>query len=314
MNNPFKFLASYEKEDCDIYFGRDREIEALYAKVQKSRLTLLYGPLRIGKTSLVQCGLAKKFSAADCCPLYVHRNNHLMKSIRAAIDANSDVLIPSNRSLLETLSTFCQQKIKTVYLLFDQFEDLFSVGTQEEQDEFVQFLVEVLEREDLNVKVVLVLREEYLAWLDQFEGRIPTIFNSRMRLERMSKDTLLDVLENIAERGNITIKDKEQVLQQIIDNIADEKNHVELSNLQIYLNKIYKSLEGQGGEKIVDQALIAKIGQLEDVLSAFLDEQVEHISQEVKDKDMVWSILKLMITTEGTKRPITLEELKAKLF
>jgi len=30
MNNPFKFLDSYTKEDKNIFFGREREIKELF--------------------------------------------------------------------------------------------------------------------------------------------------------------------------------------------------------------------------------------------------------------------------------------------
>jgi hypothetical protein len=49
MNSPFKFLDSYTKEDRDIFFGRDREIEELYQRIFESRnRQVIFNTLRPG--------------------------------------------------------------------------------------------------------------------------------------------------------------------------------------------------------------------------------------------------------------------------
>lgn len=41
--SPFKFLDSFTKDDKDIYFGREREVEELYARIFQGKLLLVYG-------------------------------------------------------------------------------------------------------------------------------------------------------------------------------------------------------------------------------------------------------------------------------
>ncbi len=306
--NPFKFLDSYTKEDRDIYFGREKETEELYSKIRKSRLTLLYGLSGTGKTSLVQCGLANKFSDSDWFELYVRRSDNIMKSIRTAIDDHSETLIHPKTELSEALKIFYLDYFRPVYLLFDQFEELFISGSKEEQETFMSFIAEILMREDLNVKIILVMREEYFTHLDKFEDKIPDIFNSRMRLERMSNDTLMHVVENISKKGGISIDNKTVVLQQIIDNIANENQQVELPYLQVYLDKLNNLVE-KSKDKALDINTVNKLGKLEDVLGDFLEEQVSEIEKDIKDKEMVWGILKMLITSEGTKQPVSLNDL-----
>ena len=309
--HPFKFLDSYNKEDSAIFFGRDREIEELYAKVQTADLTLLYGLAGMGKTSLVQCGLANKLSEVDGLELYLCRNDNLLQSIRSAIDAQAKTSMPPQTALVDALKGLYSDYARPVYLLLDQLEDLFISGGVEEQNDFVEFLNELLKREDLKVKVLLVLREDYVTELDTFEAKIPIIFNNRMRLERMSNATLLELIENIIKKAGLKIADK-KVLQQIINHIADEHKQVELSYLQIYLDKL-NSLVKDSSEKVVDKNMINKVGSLEDVLGDFLEAQVHQIGEEVEDEEMVWNILKMLVSSEGTRQPIRLEELKANL-
>ena len=73
VQSPFKFLDAYNKEDKDIFFGRDEEVEQLYELVFQSNLTLVYGQSGTGKTSLVQCGLANRFAASDWFNVYIRR-------------------------------------------------------------------------------------------------------------------------------------------------------------------------------------------------------------------------------------------------
>ena len=41
--SPFKFLDSYSKDDRNIFFGRDKEIEELYSRVFESKILVVYG-------------------------------------------------------------------------------------------------------------------------------------------------------------------------------------------------------------------------------------------------------------------------------
>ena len=79
--SPFKFLDSYTKDDRDIFFGRDREIEEMYQKVFESKILLVYGISGTGKTSLINCGLANKFEDSDWLPVYVRRGRNILDSL-----------------------------------------------------------------------------------------------------------------------------------------------------------------------------------------------------------------------------------------
>ena len=87
LNSPFKFLDAYGKEDKDIFFGRDDEVEQLYELVFQSNLTLVYGQSGTGKTSLVQCGLANRFAQSDWFNVYIRRNEDINQSMLATLQS-----------------------------------------------------------------------------------------------------------------------------------------------------------------------------------------------------------------------------------
>ena len=83
--SPFKFLDAYSKNDGDIFFGRDAEIEQLYQSVNKNRIVLVYGQSGTGKTSLVQCGLANRFAVTDWFNVYIRRNENINQSLTKSV-------------------------------------------------------------------------------------------------------------------------------------------------------------------------------------------------------------------------------------
>ena len=85
---PFKFLDAYSREDEDIFFGRDEEVEALYQMVFQTDLILIFGASGTGKTSLIQCGLASKFQPYEWLAMSIRRGDNLNASLDRALSAS----------------------------------------------------------------------------------------------------------------------------------------------------------------------------------------------------------------------------------
>ncbi len=60
--SPYKGLAPYEDSDLDalLFFGRERESEVIAANLMAARLTILYGPSGVGKSSLLRAGVTSR--------------------------------------------------------------------------------------------------------------------------------------------------------------------------------------------------------------------------------------------------------------
>src|SRR5215207_2611810 len=54
---PYKGLDVFEEEDADLFFGRERLVDDLVARVKESRTVFITGPSGSGKSSLVRAGL-----------------------------------------------------------------------------------------------------------------------------------------------------------------------------------------------------------------------------------------------------------------
>ena len=142
---PFKFLDSYQREDKDFFFGRNDEIESLYQMIFQTRILLIYGTSGTGKTSLIQCGLANKFQTYDWLALYIRRGGNLLSSLDKTLCRESDEVFayveqmdPEIKDLTAKIEAVYKASFKPVYLIFDQFEELYVLGTKAEQQQFIR--------------------------------------------------------------------------------------------------------------------------------------------------------------------------------
>jgi KaiC/GvpD/RAD55 family RecA-like ATPase len=320
MKSPFKFLDPFTLSDRDAFFGRDKEIKELYKLVFKTPLLLIYGLSGTGKTSLIQCGLASQFDGPDWLPLWIRRQTNLNESLAGALKR---VLPSAEGEIPNQISQLYRHYLRPVFLIFDQFEELFILGKPEERDQFVNTLKTILD-DELPCTILLMMREEYVGQLYPFEKAIPNLFDFRMRVEPMDTANVKTVLRDSFHKFNISIGEppQEERLDDIIQNVSLGRSGIELPYLQVYLDLLYREdfartftdqnvTEGQWPLLEFTQEEIRDFGTITNVLEKFLKEQQERILAQLmkQDPSISESTVKLVldgfVTDEGTKRPIT---------
>jgi len=327
MTSPFKFLDSYGIRDKDVFFGREKEVDALYALVFKTPLTLLYGLSGTGKTSIIQCGLANRFDGPDWLPFFIRREQDINQSLRKALlDALGE---PSTADLPGLISALFDDYLRPAYLIFDQFEELFILGSPEEQALFAAGLRQLLDRK-LPCRIILVIREEYLGQLYPLEKEIPTLFDHRLRIEPMNNARVQEVLEKSFDKFNIALEAPAAELRQaIIDKVSAGKSGIQLPYLQVYLDMLYREDyrrdygERERGEELppleFTRQEIEDFGKIDDVLDKFLREQAEVLQAELAAAfpgllaKAVRLVLDAFVTEDGTKRPVFLQAQEGEL-
>ena len=311
MVNPFKFLDSYNKEDKDRFFGRKKETAQLFNAVHASNLVLVYGASGTGKTSLIHCGLANQFHDTDWLPIFIRRGSDLNRSVHRELgklltDTTHDM------ALRHQVRELYMEYYRPIYLIFDQFEELYIMGSEEEQNTFHQTISDLLQS-GVHCKILLVIREEYIAYLSEFEKVVPPLFDNRLRIEKMNDRNLTRVVSGTCKYGGITLKEPRKAVRMILDNLRSKREGIDLTNLQVYLDRLWrKDLERQGTDNpnqvTFDPALIESVGKMDNVLSEFLDEQLSEVEMGLKQRGipkpegLPLEILFTLVTEDGTKR------------
>ncbi|MCB0630162.1 MAG: ATP-binding protein [Saprospiraceae bacterium] len=314
--SPFKFLDAYDKEDQDRFFGREKETAQLYNAVFASNLTLLYGGSGTGKTSLVNCGLANKFYPSDWLPVFVRRESNINLSLPKAIEQYLERGRPSDFTewpLPDQVQRLYLDHYRPVYLIFDQFEELFILGSQTEQQEFYRSIAQLL-KAGLQAKIILIVREEWIAHLNEFEKVLPTLFDNRLRIEQMNDRNIARVISGMtrqADHPTIKIEDPQTTISQIISNLRDKHHRVDLTNLQVYMDRLYRTRQANtvSGQTIVfDPVLVEQVGRIDNVLGTFLEEQMTLLEDKLSEKGvkqvkgLPLEILYTLVTDNGTKQ------------
>jgi WD40 repeat protein len=305
MKSPFKFLDSYNKEDRDIFFGRDQEITDLYRRVFENRMLLVYGVSGTGKSSLINCGLASRFDDSDWLPVYVRRGTNIIDSLTDAFNKQAISGLKKNLSVSEKLQSIYLDHFKPVYLIFDQFEELFIFGSAEEKSGFVRLIKEVV-KSSTQCRILFIIREEFLAGITEFEYDLPEIFSNRFRVEKMKRANAISAIEGPCKVHKI--ETEEGFSEELIDKLCPAGNEIELTFLQIYLDKIFRiavTEKTEEGKPEFSKELLDKAGNVSDLLGQFLEEQIK----EMDDPNAGMSILKSFVSVRGTKRPMTESEI-----
>jgi Archaeal ATPase. len=233
--HPWIGLAPFTESDREFFAGRSEEIDELLRLVRRDTLTLLFGISGLGKTSLLQAGLFPALRAEDYLPVpirldYVDGAAPLAQQVLAAITKASDAVSVEAPVPLpcETLWEYFHREsnhfwsprndLVTPFLVFDQFEECFTLGRETAERErrgasFISELADLVENrppaalrgdpqrarefsfKPRPLKVLLAMREDYLAELDRIRSQFRALGQNRLRLLPMGMPQARQVID-----------------------------------------------------------------------------------------------------------------------
>lgn len=305
---PYKFLDAFEKSDYKIFFGREKEINEIHSRIYFSNLLVLYGPSGTGKTSTLKCGLANRMPDSDWKPIYIRKNQNILESTQIELQKTSLTAFKKTFNIEKKIRSVYLDYLTPIYLIYDQLEELFIFGDEKEINDFISFISSIIKDSENNVKVIFIIREEYLADLSSFEYRIPEILDNRFRIERMGRSQLIEAIKRPAQICDVQIDDG--IPEVVVEKISDNKGNVELTYIQLLMDYLYKIAESRDPERIFIQSKdLERVGHLGNLISDFLDNQLKKMENSKTGED----ILKTLISLEGTKRPMRVSEIRDSL-
>jgi hypothetical protein len=309
--SPYKFLDSYSKEDRDIFFGRDKEIEELHSRVFENRILVVYGTSGTGKSSLINCGLANKFNDSDWLPVTVRRGLNINQSLSDSLEKASITMLSAGKkdqqagrsvNIARIIQSIYLDHFKPVYIIFDQFEELFIFGSIEEKEELISSVKKVISS-DIQCRFIFCIREEYLAGFTEFEKVIPSFLANRIRIEKMTRQHAMQVIEGPCRLSGIEVENG--FSEKLLDKLNPGNPEVELTWLQVYIDKIFRIASKRGEEvSMIGSSLLEEVGEVKDLLGTFLEEQISQLD----DPGSGLVILKSFVSVKGTKQQVTEEE------
>lgn len=186
---PYQGLLPYEEADAPFFFGRERQTRLIAANLFAAPLTVLYGSTGVGKSSVLRAGVVNHLrSRPDAVVALVQDwQGDAVQSVLSAVSVAETALagttpsVPASAPLADFL-TGCARRLKRrLVVILDQFED-YLLYPREDQPFVGEFARAVMEAGPY-LGFLVAVREESLAALDRFEGRLPGLFDNLLRID-----------------------------------------------------------------------------------------------------------------------------------
>jgi len=251
-------------------FGRDAEIEELGWRVTADRIIVLYSSSGAGKTSLLMAKnglLAQLASRFQVLPTIRISGNKLVDPVAATLLRLAAEFGPAEPG--DSLGTYFEririsehQPPRRLLIVFDQFEEIFSAGSQAaQQHAFFQQLGVLLARENSPVWAIFSMREEYFSWLDEYRDLVPTRLNNTFRLNLLTVEQAIAAIKGPAEAQGITfpVEDGDDAAMRLAGELSKVRvrnahgkdeikpgTRVEPVQLQVICLDLWRRLSGRG--------------------------------------------------------------------
>lgn len=198
--SPYQGLAAFEKIDSPYFFGREREMRLVIANLFASPLTILYGASGAGKSSVLRAGVADQLHQRNDILLVVFNawegdpviKLKLAIKLEASSVASEIEPPPSSLPLVEYLVTWGKRLDRRLMIILDQFEEYFLYHPQD--DTFSSEFSKGVTQRDIPISFLISTREDSVAKLDRFKGRIPNLFDNYLRIEHLNLDAAREAI------------------------------------------------------------------------------------------------------------------------
>ncbi|MEO0723941.1 MAG: hypothetical protein AAFZ63_05335 [Bacteroidota bacterium] len=285
----FNLLQPQLERDLPFFMGRKQDVEDLFALTRNHDLLLMYGPARVGKTSILQCGLSNRMKAVPgefiVQPYRQGKTQELLADrIREELTKAGAVILPEGNDPKILLPALQEQLNKPVYLVFDQLERLFDKEVDEEEREaFFTWIQDLRADENISCRIILSLREGFLAPLADYEQQIPSLLNHRYRLQPLFRRSMVNVSLNIFDlfkkQGKLEVDEPEQLAEKLCDELANEDGEVSFQCLQIYLHQLQQEgcARSGGNTPLLNQELVDQMGGGRSVIDDYISKRLQEL-------------------------------------
>lgn len=313
--NPFPGLRPFGVEESHLFFGREGQSDEILSKLSDNRFVAVIGASGSGKSSLMYCGLIPTLfggflaDAGSNWRIVVSRPgiapiDNLAEAImgkKNEYDSEEDlgeeflirktilstVLRSSSLGLVEAIKTSRAHSDENVFILIDQFEELFRYRKTEEpgqsQNEsaaFVQLLLEAVAQSEVPIYIATTMRSDFIGDCAQFPELTQLINESHYLIPQMTRNQ-----KRLAIEGPVAVgggKMSPRLVQQLLNDVGDSPDQLPILQHALMRTWDFWS-QNRLGDEIIDLEHYDAIGRLSEALSMHANEAYDELNEQQKD-------------------------------
>jgi hypothetical protein len=330
---PYVGPRPFGRDEKDLFFGRDREARDLCSLVVAHPIVLLYAASGAGKSSLLNAGLIPLLEARGYEVLpparvsgripdavkntgvdNVYAFNILSSWAGPSVDPRDLVKV----DIAGFLASCSHRKdaagepvLRVVFL--DQFEELFTFARERwrERAALIRQLAEALEHDPL-LRIVLVMRREFVAQLETFAPLLPQGLRTRFALDQLGPKAAQEAIEGPLARTDRKIEPEasQRLVEELRtitvrgaggEDVETVGPSVEPVQLQVACAKLWDDLPPD--VHTITAAHIETYGDVDKALKRFYEDALNAAETKTgvsKDRLRLW-VDRYLITPGGTR-------------
>ncbi len=258
---------------------------------------LVYGESGVGKTSLLQCGLANAIDRDAAEFLVIRSNVDPIDDVRRKLGDTSE-----ERSILDLVEERASETCRTVVLVLDQFEELFLFQSDEQRARLLAE-IEAMTRRRLDVRLIFCIREDFLARMTEVEEIFNEIMENRFWVRRITMQGAEAAITGPCKNAGISLDDS--LPRSIVERLRDPHvDGVDLPHLQIVLDQLYDVAAARGGPLRLLRSDLDALGNLDEILSGYL----QKVLATTPEPELARDALKLFVSARETRNSVVLGE------
>jgi hypothetical protein len=301
LGRPYKFLSSYGPDDRAIFFGRERELAILRARLLSEEPCshfVLYGKSGVGKTSLLRAGIEPAVQGETQRMICLRLLSDPLALLLRTLARESQ---QAEASMLEQWAALQRRYPDRLLLVLDQFEQIFVRNTAAQRQDLATALAQLSAKAGPRCHLVISLREDFLAEMWELEKAFPAMLNNRLRVTALTLEQARECIEKPAQLFKIELDPR--LVDELLAVLESEGIHP--PELQIILDRLDRE---RGSETRITLEHFQRLGGARSILGGYLDEALrEHLGP---DAERARRVLKAMLNERSTKATVTLTDLQ----
>ena len=302
---PFQGLEAFDSARAHLFFGRETEVAEVVELLRSQHLVIVMGDSGSGKSSLVKAGVIPQFRGGALADRGGVRRDEtvwqvfetrplgnpfekLAEAIRES--AQQRGLEPKACSdLADLVRTGDPARVKDavqmaapsgakVFLVVDQFEELFTLADAASQIPFAQTIVALANEIDDRIRIVLTMRLDYYHLCSD----VPILYGrleandrrARYILRRMSHQGLRQCVTEPLRLASIPAVERDELAKTVLRDVEERPN--DLALLEMALSHAWARRHEHGGN--LTRAYVA-IGRVDGALATAAERAYTQLSE-----------------------------------